>query len=77
MRTLSYFLIPVKVILADGGYKGEIIDTVKRKFGYLIQVVMSSDDRKMGFKPINKRWKKKNKFKKSISWLCTYKNDCY
>lgn len=56
MRTLSYFLSPVKVILADGGYRGEIIDTVKRKFGYLIQVVMRSDDRKMGFKPIHKRW---------------------
>ena len=56
MRTLSYFLSPVKVILADGGYRGEIIDTVKRKFGYLIQVVMRSDKRKMEFKPIHKRW---------------------
>jgi transposase len=56
MRTLCYFLSPVKVILADGGYRGEIIDAVKKKFGYLIKVVMRSDDRKTGFKPIHKRW---------------------
>ena len=35
MRTLAYFLSPVKVILADGGYRGEIIEQVKIKFGYL------------------------------------------
>ncbi|MCY1660218.1 transposase [Chryseobacterium sp. SL1] len=56
MRILSHFLSPVKVILADGGYRGEIIDAVKKKFGYHIQVVMRSDDRKTGFKPIHKRW---------------------
>lgn len=56
MRTLHYFLCPVKVILADGGYRGEIIETVKNKFGYVIQVVMRSDTRKNGFKPIHKRW---------------------
>ena len=36
MRTLAYFLSPVKVILADGGYRGEIIEQVKNKFGYLM-----------------------------------------
>jgi hypothetical protein len=29
MVTFSYFLSPVKVILADGGYRGEIIEQVK------------------------------------------------
>ncbi|WP_281635933.1 IS5 family transposase [Flavobacterium marginilacus] len=56
MRTLHYFLCPIKVILADGGYRGEVIENIKNKFGYIIQVVMRSDDRKMGFKPIHKRW---------------------
>lgn len=56
MRTLHYFLIPVKVILADGGYKGDIIETVKNKFGYLINVVMRSSEKKTDFKPISKRW---------------------
>jgi transposase len=56
MRTLQYFLCPIKVILADGGYRGEVIENIKNKFGYIIQVVMRSDDRKTGFKPIHKRW---------------------
>jgi len=56
MRTLAYFLSPVKVILADGGYRGEIIEQVKIKFGYLINVVMRSDEKKTDFKPISKRW---------------------
>ncbi|MFJ1353828.1 hypothetical protein [Capnocytophaga canimorsus] len=39
MRTLAYLFIPLKIILADGGYRGEIIEQVKNKFGYIIQVV--------------------------------------
>jgi hypothetical protein len=32
----------VKVILADGGYRGEIAETVKKTFDYIIQVVVSN-----------------------------------
>lgn len=56
MRTLNYFLCPVKVILADGGYRGEIIEQIKNKFGYVIQVVMRSDNRKSASKLTHKRW---------------------
>lgn len=56
MRTLSYFLTPVKIILADGGYRGEIIEGVKKRFGYLITVVMRNNEKKSEFKPISKRW---------------------
>lgn len=56
MRTLAYFLTPIKIILADGGYRGGIIEQVKIKFGYLIQVVMRSEEKKTDFKPIAKRW---------------------
>src|SRR5690554_3960107 len=45
MRALAYFLSPIKVILADGGYRGEITEQVKRRFGYLIKIVMRSDKR--------------------------------
>ena len=55
MRTLAYFLSPVKIILADGGYRGEVIEQVKNKFGYLINVVMRNDEKKKDFKPISKR----------------------
>ncbi|MGI4803872.1 MAG: transposase [Janthinobacterium lividum] len=45
----------LKVIIADGGYRGEIIDLVKNKFGYLLQIVMRSD-RNIRFEPVHKRW---------------------
>jgi transposase len=56
MRLLRELLCGIKVIIADGGYRGEISEQVKKGFGYLIQVVMRSDDKKTGFKPIHKRW---------------------
>jgi len=56
MRVLRELLCGIKVIMADGGYRGEIVEQVKKDFGYLIQVVMRSDDKKTGFKPIHKRW---------------------
>ena len=45
----------VKVILAGGGYRGELIENIKSKFGYIIQVVISSY-KEQGFRPIHKRW---------------------
>ncbi len=56
MRVLKEFLCNIKVILADGGYRGEIADQIKKGFGYIIQVVMRSDDKKAAFKPTHKRW---------------------
>ena len=41
-RVLKELASGIKVILADGGYKGEIIENVKSKFGYVIQVVVSA-----------------------------------
>jgi transposase len=56
MRVLKEMLCSVKIIIADGGYRGELAAQVKKCFGYLIQVVMRSDDKKAGFKPTHKRW---------------------
>jgi transposase len=56
MRVLKEMLCSIKVIIADGGYRGEIADQVKKGFNYIIQVVMRSDDKKTGFKPVHKRW---------------------
>ncbi|MDQ0475553.1 MULTISPECIES: hypothetical protein [Chryseobacterium] len=55
MRTLAYFLTPIKVILADEGYRREVIEQVKNCFGYLINVMMKSDEKKTGFQPISRR----------------------
>lgn len=56
MRVLKEMLSGIKVIIADGGYRGEIAEQVKKSFSYLIQVVMRSDDKKTWFKPVHKRW---------------------
>ena len=56
MRILKEMLCGIKVIIADGGYRGEIAEQVKKSFGYIIQVIMRSDDKKVGFKPTHKRW---------------------
>lgn len=56
MKTLQYLLIPLQLILADGGYRGDIIEEIKTNFNYAIQIVMRSDSSKKEFKPIPKRW---------------------
>ncbi|MFJ1329619.1 hypothetical protein [Capnocytophaga canimorsus] len=52
---MAYLFIPLKIILSDGGYRGEIIEQVKNKFGYIIEVVMRNDQKKKDFHPISKR----------------------
>ena len=56
MRVLTYFLTPVKVILADGGYRGEVVERIRDKLGYLIRVVMRNEEKKSDFQPVSKRW---------------------
>ena len=55
MRALKEMSSKVKVILADGGYRGEMIETIKNEFGYCIEAVVSGYKGK-GFRPIRKRW---------------------
>ena len=55
-RVLREMLCTVKTIIADGGYRGEIAEQVKRAFGYVIQIVMRTDGKKEGFSPVSKRW---------------------
>ena len=42
MRVLKEMYSGIKALLADGGYRGELIDNIRKKFGYVIQVVISS-----------------------------------
>ena len=64
MRALKEMCSGVKVILAYGGYRGELINHVKKKFGYVIQVVISAYKEK-GFRPIQKRWI----VERTFSWM--------
>ena len=40
IRVLKEMRSSVKTILADGGYRGELVDNIRKKFGYVIQVVI-------------------------------------
>lgn len=71
MRILKELCSSVKVILADGGYRGEIIETVKKTFDYIIQVVVSNY-KEQGFRPIHKRWI----VERTFSWFDNYRRLC-
>jgi hypothetical protein len=52
---LKYLFCNIRFILADGCYRGEIADKIKKSFGYLLEIV-TSNDKVHGFKPIKGRW---------------------
>ena len=64
MRVLKEFLCGIKVIIADGGYRGELVEKVKTVFGFIIQIVLRTDSDKE-FKPIHKRWV----IERTFSWF--------
>lgn len=61
----------VQAILADGRYGGGVIVTIKKSFGYIIQVVVSNY-KEQGFRLIHKRWF----VEKIFSWLDNYRRLC-
>jgi len=65
MRIIKEFLSGIKVVLADGGYRGELAENVRRMYGYVINVVMRTDDETSDFKPVNKRWV----IERTFSWF--------
>ena len=56
MKVLKESFSNIKCIMADGGYRGEVIKEVLNKFGYIIQVVLRKDNNTEPFKPVAKRW---------------------
>lgn len=55
-------------IFADGGYRGELIDNVKRIFGWVIDIVLRSDHEK-AFIALPKRWV----VERTFSWFESYR----
>lgn len=45
----------LKTIIADGGYRGELIQNVEKSFGWILKVVLRSDSTKK-FQVLPKRW---------------------
>ncbi len=55
MRKLKEKFLSIKVIFADGGYRGEIIEQVKSVFGCLLMIVLRKDA-STKFEVLPKRW---------------------
>ena len=58
----------LKLIWADGGYRGDFIDIAKILFQRTIDVVLRSDNAK-GFKVVRKRWI----VERTFSWISNYR----
>ena len=55
LETVQGKLPRLKLIWADGGYAGKLIDWVKYTCGWILEIVKRSDDAK-GFEVLPKRW---------------------
>lgn len=56
MKTLQYLLIPLQLILADGGYRGDIVEEIKIKFSYIIQTVIRNGKQHHESESTHQRW---------------------
>jgi hypothetical protein len=45
----------MKKIYADGGYRGELVENIKNKFGWDMEITLRSD-KATHFTPLPKRW---------------------
>ncbi len=61
-------LSQLKLIWADGGYRGQFIDKVRSQFHRRIEIVKRNDDVK-GFKLLPKRWI----VERTFGWLSNYR----
>lgn len=58
----------LKIIWADGGYRGLLVEIAKHCFGRKIDIVLRNDDGK-GFKVVRKRWI----VERTFGWLLNYR----
>ncbi|MFT4203641.1 MAG: IS5 family transposase, partial [Chitinophagaceae bacterium] len=66
MRVQKDCYASIRTVLADGGYRGDIIAAVKSRFSYLLQVVMRPrKDSGDGFRPMHRRWM----VERTFSWF--------
>jgi transposase len=68
MRVLKESVLGIKLLIADGGYRGEIAEKIKHKFGYILQVIMRCENQTNDFIPLPMRWI----VERTFSW---YDND--
>lgn len=61
----------LKLIWADGGYRGQLVDSTKADFGWDLEIVKRSDDVK-GFRVLPHRWV----VERTFGWLGRYRLFC-
>ena len=61
LETMKYDYSRMKKIYADGDYRGELIENVKNKLEYEMEITLRSD-KDTEFKPLPKRWIVKRTF---------------
>ena len=64
METLQYRFDRMQKIYADGGYRGELIENVKQKLQWDMEITLRTD-KESGFKPLPRRWI----IERTFSWL--------
>ena len=64
LRTFGVHRKKLRKVWVDGGYRGLVIEWVKSRFGYLLEVVLRSDDMK-GFVVLPRRWV----VERTFAWL--------
>jgi putative transposase len=65
MRKLKEAMWGIKLLIGDGGYRGELIDKAKTVFNYVLQIVMRNKEEKNTFKPLPMRWV----IERTFSWF--------
>jgi hypothetical protein len=53
---LKQVLVGIKLLVADGGYRGELAQKIKKQIGYILKVIMRTDEMDKAFDPLPVRW---------------------
>lgn len=67
-RNIKTYFFKLKVIWADGGYAGKLVEWAKKTHGWKIDIIKRSDHRK-GFYVLPKRWI----VERTFSWFENYR----
>ena len=58
----------LRLIWADGGYAGKLVDWVLNTHGWILEIVKRAKDTK-GFQVLPRRWV----VERTLAWLCRYR----
>ena len=68
LLTVRGIVYRLRRVWADGGYRGQFIETVRRVCGWTVEIVLRSDAAK-GFQVVPKRWI----VERTFAWLLNFR----